>query len=80
MLFLNRLGLIEAMSDIGITQSELSRRTGIMPCVITKMINRPVYVVRVRTVSRLRKALECSFFSLVAGDINRAEIKKRTDD
>ena len=80
MLVLNRIGLIEAMSDIGITQSELSRRTGIMPCVITKMINKPVYYVRVKTLSRLRKALECSFFSLVAGDINRAEIKKRTDD
>ena len=80
MLVLNRIGLIEAMSDIGITQSELSRRTGIMPCVITKMINKPVYYIRVRTLSRLRKALECSFYSLVAGDINRAEIKKRTDD
>lgn len=80
MLVLNREGLIEALADAGMSQSELSRRTGIMPCVITKMINKPVYFIRVKTISRLRKALECSFYSLVAGDIKREEIKKRTDD
>lgn len=80
MLILNRLGLIKAMSDAGMSQSELSRRTGLMACVITRMINRPVYFIRVKTVSRLRRALQCSFYSLVGGDLKREKTKKRTDD
>lgn len=78
MLVLNREGLIDAMAFAGYSQAELSRRSQISPRIISLMMNRQNYFCRVKTLSRLRKVLDCSMYSLIKGDINRNEIKTIT--
>jgi len=79
MLVLNQAALLEAITDNGISQRELSRITGISARLIGEMIRRPIYFCRLKTLSRLKKALNCALGVLVKGDLNRNEVKRRTD-
>lgn len=79
MLVLNSQALLEAITDAGISQRELSRCTGISARLIGEMIRRPIYFCRLKTLSRLKKALHCALGTLIKGDWNRNEIKRHTD-
>ena len=79
MLVLNQSALLEAITDAGISQRELSRITGISARLIGEMIHRPsCYFIRLKTLSRLKKALNCGLGTLIKGDIIR-EIKRYSD-
>ena len=78
MLVLNQAALLEAITDNGISQRELSRITGISSRLIGEMIHRPIYFCRLKTLSRLKRALNCALGTLIKGDIIR-EVKRRTD-
>lgn len=80
MLVLNQAALLEAITDNGISQRELSRITGISARLIGEMIHRPIYFIRLKTLSKIKKALHCGLGTLIKGDWNRNEIKRHTDD
>ena len=64
-----RFGLRVALSRerLGITQAELSRRSGLSKAIISQIENEKVYAVSTETVKKLAKALKVSPVYLFRG-------------
>ena len=73
MLVVNRQGLIDAMADELVGVRELARRAHLTPKTISRMINEEIYFVRVKTLSKIRRALGCSLYQLILCDKKRSE-------
>ena len=76
MLVVNGENLKKAILEAGLSIRELSRLSKVQPRMISEMIHMPMRFVRLKTLSKIRKALgNISWYDLIKCDIRRSAYK-----